>query len=286
MKYFVYNEDKQHGTKEFPIEYYFVDKNHHQYVMPPHWHEEFEIIRVLAGEVLFYLNNEPKKLGCGEIIIIPGGTLHRAIPYSAIYECVVFNLSMLKKRSSSIISNYVNPFSNGDVTVASPLCEKNTPLYDAANEILKTISSPEEFYELKIYGLLYQLIFELYKNGVSTDNKKTGENRGRKTILTLLTCVEENFGESLTLEKLSELTGFNKRYICRIFKEYTSQCLTDYINDLKIDLAKHELQYTDNSITKVAYDAGFNDSGYFTKIFKKSTGITALFFKDCFLNTS
>ena len=280
MKYFIYNENKQHGTVEFPIEYYFVDKNHPQYVMPPHWHEEFEIVRVLAGEIRLFLNNEPCTLKCGDIIFIAGGTLHRATPDGAIYECVVFDLSMLKKRSSNAIGKYINPLTNGDLTVIKPLCEKNTPLYDTARSLLEFISKTEEHYELKIFGILYELIFELYRSESLGRDRLIGESKAKKTILRLLTCIEENFNEALTLEKLSTMTGFNKRYICRIFKEFTSKSVTDYINDLKIDLAKHELIYTDNSITKVAYDAGFNDSGYFTKVFKKYTGITPSEYKE------
>ena len=274
MKYYVYNEDKQHGTVEFPIEYYFIDKKHPQYVMPPHWHEEFEIIRVLAGELSVFLNSESFKLRCGDILFVTGGTLHRATPEGAIYECVVFDLSMLKKRTANPIGKYVNPLTTGEVCVKNPFASKESSIYRSCAELLDFISTSKEFHELKIYSILYDLIFELYNSDALTKSKSRKENKKINTTLKLLTCVEENFNDSLTLDRLSELTGFNKKYICRIFKEYTTRSVTDYVNDLKIDLAKHELFYTENSITKVAYDSGFNDSGYFTKIFKRYVGLT------------
>jgi len=58
MKYDEYREQKTHGTSHFPLEYYFVDKEHPQYEMPLHWHSEFEVLRVLSGSLTLYLNNE------------------------------------------------------------------------------------------------------------------------------------------------------------------------------------------------------------------------------------
>ena len=58
MKNSEFLEKKQHGTPEFPIQYYFVKSGHPQYVMPPHWHKEFEIIRVLSGDFRVFLNRK------------------------------------------------------------------------------------------------------------------------------------------------------------------------------------------------------------------------------------
>ena len=80
MKFSEYREQKTHGTKSFPLEYYFVDENHPQYVMPLHWHSEFEVLRVNRGRLAVYLNNEVYDLGEGDVIFIPSGTLHRGEP--------------------------------------------------------------------------------------------------------------------------------------------------------------------------------------------------------------
>jgi len=53
----IYNELKQHGTEDFPIEMYHIEKNHTRYEMSAHWHNEIEIIRVLKGELNIKLNN-------------------------------------------------------------------------------------------------------------------------------------------------------------------------------------------------------------------------------------
>ena len=51
MKYSELIEKRRHGTREFPIEHYYIDKTHPRYVMALHWHKEFEIIKVRSGRL-------------------------------------------------------------------------------------------------------------------------------------------------------------------------------------------------------------------------------------------
>ncbi len=51
MKYISFKEQRSHGTQDFPIAYYYIDKSHPRYKMILHWHQESEIIRVLKGSL-------------------------------------------------------------------------------------------------------------------------------------------------------------------------------------------------------------------------------------------
>ena len=75
-----YEEKKKRGPDGFPIEYHFINQNHFRYVMQLHWHKEFEIIRVLAGELRVFLNNSEYIARTGDIVFIGGHVLHRAEP--------------------------------------------------------------------------------------------------------------------------------------------------------------------------------------------------------------
>ena len=66
----------------------------------------------------------------------------------------------------------------------------------------------------------------------------------------------------------------NEKYLCRFFKDYTSRTPIDYINNLRIEAACHELTSGDMTITEAAIECGFNDISYFSKMFKKYKGIT------------
>ena len=99
MKYIKYRETKEHGTFDFPMEFYHVGQAHPRYEMSFHWHIEYEIIRILKGELLMTIGEEEFNAKAGDIIFIKGGLLHGGIPKNCLYECIVFNLDSLMTAS-------------------------------------------------------------------------------------------------------------------------------------------------------------------------------------------
>ena len=76
MHYLDLNEKKQHGTEDFPVEYYYVDPSHPQYHMPYHWHMEYEMIRIRKGTFLISLDQKEITACEGDILFIHDGVLH------------------------------------------------------------------------------------------------------------------------------------------------------------------------------------------------------------------
>ena len=50
-----FQENRQHGTREFPLAYYLVDSSHPRYKMTHHWHSEAEFIYIQKGKFLLSL---------------------------------------------------------------------------------------------------------------------------------------------------------------------------------------------------------------------------------------
>ena len=59
-----------------------------------------------------------------------------------------------------------------------------------------------------------------------------------------------------------------------MFKESTGINISEYVNRLRVEMAKTALQFTDKSITDIGYEVGFSDTAYFTRMFKKCIGVT------------
>lgn len=60
-------------------------------------------------------------------------------------------------------------------------------------------------------------------------------------------------------------------YICKLFKTYTNFTFIDYVNECRIEYAKNQLK-TDKKIKNIAYDAGYQSTTYFGRVFKQRTG--------------
>ncbi len=280
MKFSDYNEGKQHGTAEFPFEYYFVEPNNPQYIMNPHWHKEFEIIRVISGNFDVHLGNMGYCLSKGDIMLVECGILHRGEPENCVYECLVFDLNMLRRRQNDIINSLITPIINGNNSINRIIPERGESVYNSAMALFSTASKKEKYYEMEIHSIILRFFSELYKNGYISDISKNPQNlKKNQTVIKLLDWIEENYTDNITLAELSEISNLSEKYICRIFKEYTSKSPVNYINEIRIEAACHEMIVNNRSVTEAALSCGFNDLSYFSKLFRRYKGITPKQFK-------
>ncbi len=274
MKYNEYTEITKRGSADFPLQYYYVSSHHPQYEMRLHRHREFEIIRIIDGEFSLYIDNIEYAMQKGDIAIVECGFLHRGEPKNCIYECVVFDLSMLRKRHNDILSKYILPIINGNVEIKRYFKSGNGEFFKTINELFITLRGTSEYYQLKVYSLLYNLFGCLYSSGFVASGGNRHNAKQVKVLTELLEWIDQNYNEQITLKDLSRVSGMNEKYLCRFFKEYTSRTPIDYINNLRIEAACHELTAGGMTITEAAIECGFNDLSYFSKAFKKYKGIT------------
>ena len=105
-----------------------------------------------------------------------------------------------------------------------------------------------------------------------TIRKKTKERFLQfKNVITL---IENEYQNPLTLEDLSRASGMSPKYFCRFFHEMSNKTPIEYLNYYRIEIACEQLLATELSITEIALNCGFNDVSYFIKTFKKYKGLT------------
>ncbi len=278
MNYINYIEKRKHGTATFPIEYYYVDKTHPRYVMNAHWHREFEIMRVLSGSFTVYLNNTEYTLKKDDILLMECGCLHRGQPTECVYECIVVDLNMLLPQQDGLAKQFISQMINSQVNIESILSPKDSDLYHTATELFSFMRSAKPYYELSVYGLLFTLISQIYSHGYIFSANHTHSNRQIEVIGLVLEWINQNFKEPINSQTLSQISNLNFNYLCKIFKKFTGQTITQYINERRIEHACYDIANNKN-ITDAAFNNGFNDLSYFAKTFKRYKGITPREFK-------
>ena len=103
-------------------------------------------------------------------------------------------------------------------------------------------------------------------------------------IKSVANYISENIQESLSLSKIADHFHVNPSHLSREFKKETMVNLTDYINQQKINLAKLFLLQNDHTIMDVSDMLNYNSSSYFSKTFKKVTGISPKEYKNQLMN--
>lgn len=86
--------------------------------------------------------------------------------------------------------------------------------------------------------------------------------------------IAENISTEISREELAAQVYMSPDYLTRLFRKSTGSSLSEYIIGKRIALAKQLLENTELTMVEISEKAGFSYSTYFTRIFKKKTGMT------------
>lgn len=275
MLYLNYNEEIQHGTKDFPIAFYHVDHNHPRYQMPFHWHREFEIVRVLEGSFSLTLDHGEFKANAGESIFITGGSIHGGTPHGCIYECLVFDLDMLFLQGDSC-RNYLRKIKNRELFIHPLIPDNADPMNHLLTRLFSSFHNQLPGYELTASGCLLELfglIFETNHYTLSSPSNNT-DYKHEKQLKSVFEYIENHYSSQITLQQLSRISGMSAKYFCRYFQTIAHKTPMDYLNYYRIERSCVLLCTTDLTVTAIAYDCGFHDCSYYIKLFKRYKNIT------------
>lgn len=106
---------------------------------------------------------------------------------------------------------------------------------------------------------------ELVSKTYTLEYSKKAETRIEKVC----NYLHENYRESITIKEVADLVAMNQASFCRFFKKYIGKTVIEYINELRINYACHQLQNTTTAIYKIAFDCGYQSITQFNKIFKR-----------------
>jgi transcriptional regulator GlxA family with amidase domain len=81
--------------------------------------------------------------------------------------------------------------------------------------------------------------------------------------------LQDNCHKEINLRNLAEHFGMSSRNFNRRFKNATDQTPLQYLQEIRIDMAKDLLQTSNLSINEIAYRVGYKDMGHFAALFKK-----------------
>ena len=87
--------------------------------------------------------------------------------------------------------------------------------------------------------------------------------------------IEENYADNkLSVNRLSALFSYSPNYLGNVFKRAYGLSVNDYINQYRVRQAKRLMDETSMMVYEIAFQVGFNDQHYFSKIFKRYEGVS------------
>ena len=91
--------------------------------------------------------------------------------------------------------------------------------------------------------------------------------------------ISAHYMEKLTLRDLAANLYLNDTYLSKLFRQELNTSFTDYLNNTRIEHSIELMRSTDKSLLEIAGLVGFDDQSYFTKVFRRVTGMTPLAYR-------
>lgn len=92
--------------------------------------------------------------------------------------------------------------------------------------------------------------------------------------------IESNYAERTTVDQLADMFAIGRRSFERRFKKATDNTVNEYIQRVKIEVAKKELEASRKSVNEVMYEVGYSDNKAFRSTFKKITGLSPIEYRN------
>lgn len=274
-------ENRNHGTKSYPYEQYYMRNIHHAFQFPVHWHEEIEIIYVEEGKLHVKIGEQDMDGEAGDLFFVNPRELHlMSSPDGKVkYYTLLFPIEFISFQSlDELEANLLAPIRSNQLMLPEQLTDE--ALKKKVREIVvKMIADNREIHHLDIkeIGLsshhlqtriyLLQILQMLYEAGALTKAETAGNSNMQKE---LLGYIQNHYTEKITLSMLAEEFHLSEKYISRYFVEHFYLPFSNYVVHLRLTHAKQLLETTDESITEIALQSGFSNVSYFIRAFKNA----------------
>lgn len=214
-----------------------------------HKHTQFEISLVLQGYMNVKIGEKIARVSEGDVMIIPADTYHEGTDGDN-YMDIFLKAENMDFCDNSIIHDY-----DGSI--------KKLFL------MIKKASSEKETNYLNITDKLLEAMWEYIKKYIEKNFKYD-------FVVNIKNKIYDNLSNpDFNITKEVQKIGFNIDYFRRCFREELSCTPLEYMTRLRIEQAEKLLtQRTFKSVENVSELCGFSDNFYFSKIFKKHTGLS------------
>ncbi len=239
------------------------------------------------GECIFEVNGEEYHLKKGDLMFLPKGTQYLRKPinneFYAVYYIHFFanyeDISLTDAQKQLVKLSAENNNDNDTDLYLSKVVNCND-CYDLIVSVLERAIALREKEEVKfslyvntavqyIITLMAEKSQHKIVSGLKTEKLETFPDPLKDAVF----YIKKHLNEKITLDSLCKVSLVSPQQLIRYFKKYTGKTPNAYITDYKINVARDYITGSKElSIKTIAYELGFDDQCYFSRVFSKTTG--------------
>ncbi len=236
---------------DYTFRYFSLETLEASDALPKETLQYIDLTCLIYGELLYYYDDTFIHMKAGDAILFPKYATRKRLAKNTPVKYVSFNLYVpddyqplvtghMKKCLTPQFSTILDMFLN-EWTSETPFAKQQ---------------------QLLLFSYLYNHLAEVVLNKPKTH------------ITAIKQYIYKNLSSPLRIGDIAAEVHLAPEYCCMIFKKNTGKTIVQYINEQRMELAKQLLTRGDSSIQEVALRLGYKDASYFTKTFRRYTGMT------------
>lgn len=237
----------------------------------PHIHNFEEILIGKEGAIEHFIDFETTIVEAPYVCFITKGKVHRVKPILKNDKCDVWVIRFQSEFTAEIIFQLYASFHN-DANIFWPLDRKTNRIPTLTEMMHNELESSLPNFSL-IRHLLNAVISLILSEKNKQENNSASTNQN-ETFTNFLSILEENFRRPLGVSFYAEKLFMSSRNLNLICQNILQQSVSEIIETRKLIEAKNLLVSTDKTIAEIAFELGYNENSYFSKVFKKKSGQT------------
>lgn len=265
---------KSDQKKQYEIEVFHKNRNFK--VSYPHRHDFYEILFITEGNGIHTIDFDNHQIKPNSVFFLSPGQIHD-LELSQDIKGYIFLFTaefyLLNKQDQNKLLEL--PFfynisgSNPPLYLKKSEAEKLVLIFqDAMAEKKKSLPDSPEM----IRSLLDILLIYCKRLYPVPDDEKQG--KGGLMVKRFKQLIEEKYQLNKTVSEYAEWLSVSPNHLSETVKTLTGRTPTDLINDKMILEIKRLLIHTELSVSEIAYQLNFTDQSYFSRYFKKQTGLS------------
>lgn len=229
-----------------------------------HYHNNYEIYYLTQGRCRYFIDKHSYLISAGDIAVIPPGVIHKTS-----YETPTHSRKLINCGEWYIPESVRDKMGAFPCFSGSPAAQKQIERIFAAVE--KEKEEPDEFFTDSVRARIAQLMVLIARESQAVEQRKSESPVVEKAVA----LIRRQYSKPVTLEGVAAACFVSREHLSRTFRKETGFGFSEYLNLYRLKRADMLLrERPDMRVVDVALQCGFNDSNYFSKVYKKMFGVS------------
>lgn len=231
--------------------------------VPPHLHEDIEIVYVTDGTLEIGVGEELFHMEKGDFAIVFPNVIHHYQVFDSEKNRAIYLFF-----DPSLAPNFFEELQS--YSPGYPIIKRKHVHADVVNAV-KVLTKEKKSSSILIQAYMQIVLAHVFSEMTMVDKDKVG---GDNIIYRAVEYVAKNFKEEIRLEKMAYDLGISKYVLSRMFAKTFHCNFNQYVNGVRLEYAVSHIENTKDTITTISLESGFESQRTFNRVFKERYKMT------------